>query len=314
MAADANSKGVLFALMTALVSGTSVFVNSYAVKGFEPFSFVAVRNLAVVLLLVAGVLLAGQLSAVRSLSRRQWAALAFIGLIGGAIPFLLYFQGLALVASAARASFLYRSLFFIAAILGIVWMKERVTRNVIIGVGIAMLGNLLLLGNAAWNAWGVGELLVLGATVMWACEYAVAKKVMKEEEISPRLLALGRMGFGALILLAFTAFTGQLWAAEAYSPMQWEWVAISAAFLFAFVGFWYAGLASTTLTNATAALVLGGPLTALLSLAFAGAALEPLSALGLLLMSVGSCMVIGYSNIAQLPATLKRLFVWKTRA
>jgi drug/metabolite transporter (DMT)-like permease len=314
MAVDANSKGVLFALMTALVSGTAVFVNSYAVKGFEPFSFVAVRNLAVVLLLVAGVLLAGQLSAVRSLSRRQWTALAFIGLIGGAVPFLLYFQGLALVAGAARASFLYRSLFFIAAILGIVWMKEQVTRNVIIGVGIAMLGNLLLLGGATSGAWGAGELLVLGATVMWACEYAVAKKVMKDEEISPRMLALGRMGFGAIILLIFTALTGQLWAASSYSTLQWEWVAISAAFLCAFVGFWYVGLAGTTLTNATAALVLGGPLTALLALAFAGTALEPLSALGLLLMSVGSCMIIGYSNIVQSLSALKRLFVWKIRA
>src|SRR3989344_9467471 len=141
MAEDIRAKGVLFALMTALVSGTSVFVNSYAVKGFEPFSFVAVRNLAVVLLLVAGVLLASQLPAVRSLTKRQWAALAFIGLIGGAIPFLLYFQGLALVAGAARASFLYRSLFFVAAILGVVWMKEKVTRNVVLGVGITMLGN-----------------------------------------------------------------------------------------------------------------------------------------------------------------------------
>ena len=314
MADDIRAKGVLFALMTALVSGTSVFVNSYAVKGFEPFSFVAVRNLAVVLLLVAGVLLAGQLSVVRSLTRRQWAALAFVGLIGGAVPFLLYFQGLALVAGAARASFLYRSLFFIAAILGVVWMRERVTRNVIIGVGIAMLGNLLLLGGAAEGAWGAGELLVLGATTMWACEYAVAKKVMKEEEISPRMLALGRMGFGALILLAFTAFTGQLWVAGAYSMLQWEWVGISAAFLFAFVGFWYVGLASTTLSNATAALVLGGPLTALLSLAFAGTALEPLSALGLLLMAVGSCAIIGYSNIAESFSMLKRLLVWKTRA
>ncbi|VVB98499.1 EamA-like transporter family protein [uncultured archaeon] len=313
-----KGKGVLFALMTALVSGTSVFVNGFAVKGFEPFSFVAVRNFAVVLFLVAAVMLVGQVQALRSLNRKQWALLALIGLIGGGIPFLLYFKGLAMVEGAARASFLYRSLFIVSALIATVWLREKITRNVMIGVALAMLGNVLLMGNAAWSVWGAGELLVLGATVMWACEYVIAKKVMNEQEISPRLLALGRMGFGALLLLVFTAFTGQLGAAASYSAMQWEWVAISAAFLFAFVGFWYASLANTTVTNATSAFVLGGPLTAVLSLAFVGTALEPLSAAGLLLMAVGSAVVIGYSNFAGAFAFLKKsmsermgAFAWK---
>jgi len=294
-----NQKGILFVFITALVSGTAVFVNSFAVNGADPFSFVTVRNLAVALLLVAAVLLAGQVEALRKLSRKNWAQLALIGLVGGSIPFLLFFKGVSLVDGGARASFLYRSLFVVAAVLATIWLRERLTKRILVGVAIAMGGNALLLGDAMWSGWGVGEMLVLGATVMWATEYLISKKVMNDEGLSPKLLALGRMGFGALFLLAFTAFTGQLWGAGMYAAVQWQWIAVSAAFLFAFVSFWYIGLANTSVINAAAALVLGGPITALLAFAFAGKAVEPLSAAGLFLMAFGSALIIGYSNFSE---------------
>ncbi len=292
-----NGKGVLFALMTAAVSGVAVFVNSYAVQGSDVFSFITIRNSAVALLLVGALLLTGQLEKLGRLSKRNWIQLAFVGLIGGALPFLLFFQGLSIVDGGARASFLYRALFIIAAMLASLWLRERLSKRILLGVGIAMLGNAMLLGEGWSNGWGAGEILVLSATVLWASEYVISKKVMNEEMLPPRILALGRMGFGAMMLLAFTAFTGQLWSVGAYSALEFQWVLISAAFLFSFVSFWYIGLANTSVVNATSALVLGGPITALLTLAFAGKVLEPIAAMGLFLMAVGAAVVIGYSNI-----------------
>jgi len=289
-------KGVLFAFMTAIVSGAAVFVNSQVVKGFEPFGLASVRNAMVALMLVVAIVLSNQLSLVRSLTRRQWALLAFIGLIGGGIPFLLYFKGLSLVAGAARASFLYRSLFFIAALLAMKWMGERLSKKVAVGVSVAMLGNVVLMGDAALGEWGAGEALVLGATLMWACEYIISKRVMNREGVEPRLLAFGRMTFGAVVLIAFTAASG-LFVPHSYSPVQWQWIIVSSLFLFAFVSFWYVGLANTSVINAASALVLGGPITALLSLAFAGKAPAPAEAFGMFLMAAGSAVAIGYSQL-----------------
>ena len=144
------------------------------------------------------------------------------------------------------------TLTIIAGIIATIWLREKLSKRILIGVAIAMSGNALLLGEGIWSGWGFGEMLVLGATIIWASEYVISKKVMNEEGISPRLLALGRMGYGALILLGFTAVTGQLWMAGTYSALQWQWTLISAAFIFAFVSFWYIGLANTTVINAIA--------------------------------------------------------------
>ncbi len=40
-------KGLMLALLTALLSGMSVFANGIAVKGFDPFVFTTMKNVVV---------------------------------------------------------------------------------------------------------------------------------------------------------------------------------------------------------------------------------------------------------------------------
>ncbi|HTT72993.1 MAG TPA: DMT family transporter [Thermoplasmata archaeon] len=284
--------GLGLVLVTALVSGVSTFVNFYAVAGTNSDAFVTVRNLATAGLLVPVALVAGGFSGPR-LRGRDWAALAIIGLVGGAIPFLLFFHGLALATGAggaATASFVYRTLFLMASVFGFVFLRERISARWAIAAGLLLVGNVLLLSLVA-PLWTPGTLYVLGATLLWAAEYTLSRRVLRD--LRATTVGLGRMGFGAGFLVVYLVATAQLGAVGALSPGQWGWVAISALLLAAFVASWYAGLKRVDVGTATSVLVLGFPITLGLSLFVAGASFTVGEVAGALVVAAGVAVAIG---------------------
>jgi drug/metabolite transporter (DMT)-like permease len=287
-----EGKGVFYALLTAVVSGTAVFVNSFGVKGFDPFVYTTLKNVGVVLFLLALFFLFKNFSEFKSISRKNWFLLATIGLIGGSVPFLLFFWGLS-TASAASSSFVYRSLFIFATVLAVVFLKEKISGKAILGAGIAFAGNLLLLGG--FPEIGFGELLVFLATILWAFEYNLSKKILGA--VSPRAVAFGRMFFGSIILISFLAFTGRLFPIASLSIIHWQWVIISTILLTAFVSLWYASLKYSRVSVATAALTLGGPITALLSLLFSNKLPSFTESVGFLLLSFGIILMVGFTAL-----------------
>ncbi|HUJ77674.1 MAG TPA: EamA family transporter, partial [Thermoplasmata archaeon] len=84
-------RGLLLVLATAIVSGVSTFVNGYAVAGTGSDAFVTVRNALVAFALVPAAVLVARRASVRP-TAREAGLLAVIGLVGGAIPFLLFFH------------------------------------------------------------------------------------------------------------------------------------------------------------------------------------------------------------------------------
>ncbi len=289
-----EGKGLVFTLLTAIISGASIFANSYAVQGFDPFGFATLKNILVAVALVAALLFAGQLLEVSSLSRRNLLWLAAIGVIGGSIPFLLFFWGLKL-SVATSASFIHKTLFVFAALGAVAFLREKVTKIAIAG-GIGVLaGTFILIGPAF--SFGLGEFLVLAATLMWSAEQVVSKKVLAE--VSPRLVATGRMLFGSVVLLAFMALTGGLEKTFVLDATHWQWALLSAGFLLLYVSAWYVGLKNTSVSKATAVLTLGAPITLALSFAFAGKPLLLEQAAGMLLMVAGVAAVVGSDSISK---------------
>lgn len=293
MTSDIRTKavrtGIVLALITALISGVSTFVNTYAVQGTNSDAFIAVRNSLVALLLVPLVLLARQ-GARTPLRRADWLRLALIGLIGGAIPFILFFRGLQLAgAGATTGSLVFRDLFLFATLFAVVFLKERMNGWMALA-GVALLaGNVLLLPmtSATWTA---GVTLILIATVMWAAEYTLSKWTLRE--LPSATVALGRMGFGAVYLVAFLALTGQFGAIAAFSGAQLQWLALSAILLLAFVTTWYAGLKHAPLSIASAILVLGFPVTVALGVLAGRTTLTPAQAAGIVSIVFGVGLVI----------------------
>lgn len=284
--------GVLLVLATALLSGVSTFLNGYAVQGTNSDAFVTVRNLAVAGLLapVAAVV------AVRSragVARRDWGALALIGLVGGAVPFLLFFRGLQLATAdggQVTASFVYRTLFLFATVLAVVVLRERFHPRAALAAGLLMGGNVLLL-SLTEPVWTDGTLYVLAATVLWAVEYSLSKRALTR--LRGTTVALGRMGFGAVFLAGYLALTSQWGGVAHLSGGQWAWVGISAALLTGFVLTWYTGLARLDLGVATSVLVLGFPITWLLGIVARGGAVPLLPLVGAAVVTAGVIVALG---------------------
>lgn len=275
----ANYKPIHLALLTAVISGISVFLNGILVKGVDPFIFTTVKNIAVVLLLISLILLFKERKELLSLNKIQLSKLAIIGAIGGSVPFLLFFWGLS-ISSGAIGSFVYRLLFLFASATAFLFLKEKISKNFLIGGVIVLFGNMLLLKGAL--VFGFGELLVLLATILWAIEFNISKVVL--EEISPRVVSFGRMFFGSIILLAFLAFTGKI---GSISSMPLESLVITSVFLFAYLLAWYPALKSLPISVSTPVLALGGPISAILALILTGKALLPIEIAGTFLVLLG---------------------------
>lgn len=293
---SARNTGIVLVLMTAAISGVSTFVNFWAVQGTTSDAFVAVRNTAVAgaLLVVAVAASGGRLP---RLSRRDAARLAVIGLVGGAVPFVLFFRGLQMAATAggaATATFGYRALFLFAAVGAVVYLKEAVPRRWAIGAGAILAGNFALLSLTV-PLWSDGTALVLAATALWAGEYALSRRALSD--LPATTVAWGRMGFGAAFLLVWLLATSGPAAASSLTGDQWVWVAVSGALLAAFVSTWYAGLARLDLASATALLALAFPITWALGALSGHGPVTPLAAAGAAAVALGAVAAVGAGTV-----------------
>lgn len=255
-------KGIYFALAAATISGFSIYINKYAVMQMgDPFVFTTTKNVAVALLLLALFILPRAVPELRRLSRRDWLALVVLGGIGGSIPFLLFFQGLS-GATAASAAFIHKTLFVWVAVLAVLFLGERLGKTHLAALGLLVVGNLVLLGWPKSWALSQAEGMVLAATLLWAIEAVVAKKVMAR--VSPHVAAFGRMFFGAIVMLGYLAFTHRLGLLAGLGLSQVGWMAITAVFLLGYVTTYYAGLKYAPASLVASVLVLGSVITSFL--------------------------------------------------
>ena len=95
------------------------------------------------------------------MGRGQWGALAAIGVIGGSVPFVLFFEGLS-SATSPQAAFLHKTLVLWVAVLAVVFLGERLQWGHWLAIGApdrrpdrASLGGLP-------DAFGTPEAMILG--------------------------------------------------------------------------------------------------------------------------------------------------------
>ncbi len=290
-------RGILLVLCTALVSGVAIFLNSFAVAGFNPFAFAFLKNALVAVFLLSLLLLLREASSLKSLSRGQWLRLASIGLIGGSIPFLLFFYALKL-STPATAGFVHKTLFIWATVLALVFLREKISKGFLAGALLLFAGNFLFFGPVSF---AFPELLVLAATLLWAAENVLSKHVLKDTQA--RVVAFGRMFFGSAFILAFLALSNQLHFAFSLSFPQIQWLLLTSSLLFLFVFTYYSGLKHIPVHKATSILLLAQPITAILSFAFLGKQIAFNQAIGLSLIVAGAILVTGFSLVL---STVKR--------
>lgn len=231
------AKGVLFALITSIISGFAIFYSKIAVAKIDPLVMATLRNLYVGIVFLLLVVFFTKLSAIKDLKRKDLVSLIFIGLIGGGIPFYLFFTGLKLIGP-QTGNIVHKSLFLWVTMLGVIFLKEKLSPIYLISYILVFVG--IFFFTPFKLAFGKGELLVLSATLLWAVENIIAKKVLKH--VSSNLVGLFRMVIGSMILLSLTIFTGKQSLLLSLSSHQLTTIVIGATILSFYVFFWYRAL------------------------------------------------------------------------
>lgn len=262
-------KGIYFALATALISGVSIFVNSFAIKQISnAFFFTTAKNLIVAFLLGAFIILFKKFKDIKKLSRRDWLILLTIGLLGGSIPFLLFFKGLSISsATAVNGAFIQKTLFIWVAFLAFVFLKEKFSIFQYLALLVIFAG-IYLMGGLKSIHFGRGEFLIFIATFMWAAEAVIVKKILNR--INYYVASFGRMFFGAIIMICYLLLTNNFQSVFHLTLTQTNWIIITSILLLSYVVFYYGALNFTKATIVTSILTLGFPVTVILQGIYTG--------------------------------------------
>jgi drug/metabolite transporter (DMT)-like permease len=307
-----RARGIAWALLAAGISGVAVFLNSYGVRAAgNPTVYTTAKNLVAALLLISAAAVAGwqrrrrkarsavaglqevqvRQASTRRLSRAQVAGLAVIGVIGGSVPFVLFFEGLART-SATDAAFVQKTLLVWVALLAVPLLGERLGPAHLGAIALLVGGQIAVAGGVAGLKAGSGEALVLAATLLWSVEVILAKRLLSgPAAVTSRTVGAVRMGIGAVVLVTWVAITGHLATLTGLTGTAWAWVLITGAILAAYVGTWFAALARAPAVDVTAVLVAGAIITALLSAIRTGAALPASEVLGMALVAAGTALM-----------------------
>ncbi len=282
--------GIKYAFLAAIVSGVSVFVNKFAVASLEnPVLLPAVKNSLVGALLIGLVISSEKWRELRSLTKRQIAQLVVISAIGGFLPFYLFFMGLAQI-PAINANLIHKTLVIWVAILAVPLLKEKVSKIAGLAVLLLFAGNLPLGGFKGFT-YSAGEIMVFGATLLWALETVLVKKALAG--VDPTLAAISRMGAGSLLLLASVAITNPASLGNIFSMStnQWFWIILTTVFLFGYVNLWYRALKFAPAVSVSAVLVSATLITNILSAIFVT------HTLSLQLVAQGLAIILGSALI-----------------
>ena len=281
--------GIALAFATACISGVAIWVNSKAGVHFTDATVytTAKDSVAGVLLIALAVMWRTTHTAPLSTpasSRTRLIGLAAVAVIGGSVPFVLFFEGLAR-AQATQASFLQKTLVIWVALLAVPLLREKVRWPHLLAIALLIGGLVWLVPAVGTVKFGEGEAMILGATLLWSVEVIVVKKLLAG--MSPRTLAAARMGLGTALLFGWLAVDGKVGTFTSLNWTQWRWALLTGLILTAYVGTWYAALSLAGAIDVTAVLVFGAVVTAALSGAFDGASVN---AGGIALIALGTLL------------------------
>jgi drug/metabolite transporter (DMT)-like permease len=288
-----RATGITLAFVTAAISGVSVFVNGYGAKRFAgPTIYTTEKNTVAFLLLASALVLTRSRSRARPvpaprLARRDLAALVTVGVIGGGVPFILFFEGLAR-ASSTDAAFVHKTLVVWVALLAVPLLHERFRPWHAAAIALLVIGQAALASDLGALRADRGTTMIFAATLLWSVEVVVAKRLL--ERVEPLTVGVARLGIGLGVLFGWLAVRGTLGNMWPVSGAALWWALVTGTLLAAYVATWFAALARAPAIDVTAVLVAGALVTAVLDTVVHGAAIAP-DVPGLLLVVIGAAVV-----------------------
>ena len=117
-------KGIILAFAASIISGIAIFYSKISVAKLDPLVLTTSRNLYAGFLFMILFLTKNKWKEFKNLKKNQIVKLILAGLIGGGLPFYLFFTGLAYT-QAITANAIHKSLFIWVTILAVFFLKEK---------------------------------------------------------------------------------------------------------------------------------------------------------------------------------------------
>jgi drug/metabolite transporter (DMT)-like permease len=231
----------------------------------------------------------------RSVLRHHGAGLAAVAVIGGSLPFLLFFEGLSR-ATSDNAAFIHKTLVIWVALLAVILLKEKVGLAHVAAVAVLIWGQATLSGLGGGNGLGSGEVMILVATLLWSVETVIARRMLAE--VPPMAVAVARMAGGSVILVMYVLLFGDFSGLAGMTGAHLSWILVTGLSLAGYVATWFAALARAQAVDVTAVLVGGALITALLDTGIRGAALPSVPAMALIFSGVLLVALAGWIRTA----------------
>jgi drug/metabolite transporter (DMT)-like permease len=199
------------------------------------------------------------------------------------VPFILFFSGLA-IASAPTAAFIHKTLFVWVAMLAVPFLGERLSVFPIAALGVLLAGQFLA-APPTGVVWGTGETMILAATLLWAIEVVIARRLLVADVPSP-VVGAARLGIGLIVLVGYLAVSGRLPVLAGLTATQFAWGLGTGVLLAAYTATWLAALRRAEASVVASVLVIAAPITAALAAGVNGTLPAPSVVLGLVIMAV----------------------------
>ena len=250
--------GVALATVAACISGLAIWLNAFAVKQVPDAAlYTTLKNAVAAVVLLGATVPFIRRSEVRRVDRPARIGLVVIGILGGGVGFLLFFSGLAM-ASAPSAAFIQKTMFVWVAILAVPFLAERLGLVQIGALAVLAVGQVLVLPPRG-VIWGTGESLILVATLCWAIEVVIVRRVLRG--VASPIVAIGRLSIGLVVLVGYVVVSGRIGGILALGPAAWAWIVLTGVILAGYVGAWFAALHRAPATIVTSILVGGAVIT-----------------------------------------------------
>lgn len=168
------------------------------------------------------------------LSKKQWGAIALLGMSGVFAYNIFFFTGLQTV-EAGRASLIIAVNPVVTTFIAMLLLGERSNFRRSLGMILSVAGAFIVIsrGNPATlfqgNSGGVGELYIIGCVISWSAYTLIGKKLLRD--IAPLVAVAYSCSAGACFLFITTLFTGHLTEIRNLST-----TGIGCIFYFAFFG------------------------------------------------------------------------------
>ncbi len=228
-------------------------------------------------------------AAIQSLTQKDWARLALLGVVFYTLTQGSQFLSLAYL-PAAMASLLLNLTPLVVGLFGILFLREHPSPGQWVGIGLTIIGvTVYFLPFSMEAVPSIGILVALGGVISNAASALLGRQVNRLATNSPLIVTFTSMGIGAVLLLLLgTLFQG-------FGELDWQgwlliaWLAIvNTAFAFTL---WNHTLRTLSAVESSIINSLMMPQIAVLAFLFLGETLSIREILGLVLVGLGVMVV-----------------------